>query len=459
MVKIEILRGPSDQDLEITSELCSKLKGRQEFFLAEGAPAAASSASESHLLLVVCTNRVQLLEMVRHLRTNRPQTVILFVNVFSDSAFTLEALEHGFDDFLTYPFVETELLARIGKAAAMIPWWIQSEEATASKTLLLEVGLDSLIGAGPSFRRVLDEIKIIARTDATVLIMGETGTGKDLCARAIHYTGARSGKPFIPVNCGGIPEELFENEFFGHERGAYTDARERFRGLIHEAEGGTLFLDDVDSLSLKGQAKLLQFLQGGGYMPLGSVKLVEADVRVIGATNRDLLQKVRLGVFREDLYYRLSVLKLCVPPLRGREDDIRIIAQYYLDRYGSKYSKIPLKLSDECITKLERYSWPGNVRELENVIHSAVIHTSSPVVETCNLSFSSPAPNALSREQTSQPFRQAKEEVVARFEREYVERLLEECDGNVSQAARRAGKNRRAFWEIMRKHHLHRQRR
>jgi len=452
MVKLEILRGSGNRDLEIASELSRKLTGRREFSLERLQQLPVAPSSDSHAVLVVCANRNSLVKIVRQLRVARPNAVILSVNPFSDSSFTLEA---GFDDFLSYPFEESDLFARIEKATATAQRRSRSEETAASGTLLLEVGLDTLVGAGASFRRILEEIRVIAKTDATVLITGETGTGKDLCARAIHYTGSRAAKPFIPVNCGGIPEELFENEFFGHERGAFTDAREKFRGLIHEAEGGTLFLDDVDTLTLKGQAKLLQFLQGGGYMPLGSVRLVETDVRVMAATNTDLVRKVKLGEFREDLYYRLSVLKLYVPPLRGRAGDIRVIAQHYLEQYASRYSRLRPGLSGEALTKLVQYSWPGNVRELENVIHSAVVHANSSMIEAGDLSFESLLPGELpSGSFADRPFRQAKQQVVARFEQEYITRLLEVCDGNVSQAARRAGKNRRAFWEIMRKHSL-----
>jgi two-component system, NtrC family, response regulator GlrR len=421
---------------------------------AEDLPHASLQPS---LFFVLVYDDVSLLARAAEvLRKRFPQSNLLFVNVFSSSPLIPALLETAFDDVLPFPFVPGIVCSKIHANLIRNHIPHHQDAALAKHRLKIEVGLSDLIGGGPSFTRVLQEIVTLARTEATVLILGETGTGKDLCARAIHYAGPRAGKAFLPVNCGGIPDDLFENEFFGHERGAYTDARERYGGLIHEAEGGTIFLDDVESLSPKNQAKLLRFLEGTEYMPLGSSKMRQSDVRVIASTNADISQRARQGLFREDLYFRLAVLTLIIPPLRSRPEDIQPLAEHFVAHYCAVYGKTAT-LSPGALDQLLRYGWPGNVRELENVIHRAVVHATIPMIN--EIEFDPEIVTAVRRKipQNGSPsFSEAKKEFVDKFEREYVERLLKECGGNVSEAARKAGKHRRAFWEIMRKHNLHR---
>jgi two-component system, NtrC family, response regulator GlrR len=410
------------------------------------------------LIFVLIYDEVSLLALaVERLRKRFPQSVLLFVNVFPPSVEPTNLLIAGFDDFLPFPLVADLISSRIRTNLARNHVLRHQETALAKHRLKIEVGLSDLIGGAPSFTRVLQEIVTLARTDATVLILGETGTGKDLCARAIHYAGLRAGKAFLPVNCGGIPDDLFENEFFGHERGAYTDARERYGGLIREAEGGTIFLDDIESLSSKNQAKLLRFLEGTEYMPLGSSKMRRSDVRVMASTNADLALHVSQGLFREDLYFRLAVLTLIIPPLRSRAEDVQPLAKHFAAYYSCIYNKT-VTLSPTALDRLTGYAWPGNVRELENVIHRAVVHATTPVID--EIEFDSETVSAPRRKMLQggpNSFSEAKREFVDQFEREYVERLLKDCGGNVSEAARRAGKHRRAFWEIMRKHDIHRE--
>jgi DNA-binding NtrC family response regulator len=323
------------------------------------------------------------------------------------------------------------------------------------RDLTCEIALCDLIGSSPAFRHVLDEVRVLSQTDATVLITGETGTGKDMCARAIHYTSSRASKPFIPVNCGGIPDQLFENEFFGHERGAYTDARDRYRGIVHEAKGGTIFLDDIESLGVKSQAKLLQLLQGSWYAPLGSGKIIKSHARIIAATNEDLQSRVEERTFREDLYFRLAVLTLYLPPLRDRAEDIPTLANVFLERYSCKYAKPGMRISQRAFDQLRAHHWPGNVRELESVIHRAILHASSDVIADIPMPDDTGQCKTTPRKVPSvPPFGQAKKELVTRFERDYILRVLTECGWNISEAARRSGKDRRAFWELMRKHAL-----
>jgi two-component system, NtrC family, response regulator GlrR len=323
------------------------------------------------------------------------------------------------------------------------------------RNLVLEIGLSDLIGRSPLFAKVLGEIKLIACSEACVLISGETGTGKDMCARAIHYTGARAAKPFVAINCGSVPDDLFENQFFGHERGAYTDARERSTGLIQEADGGTLFLDDIEALTLKNQVKLLRFLQSGTYIPVGGVKEMRADARVVAATNDDLLIRMKDHTFRVDLYYRLAVLTLFLPPLRERTDDISQLARAFLRRYAGNYAKPLEDITDATLSRLRAYPWPGNVRELENVIHRAVVHARGTVLTDVDLpGYGEERRSLCSHMGSYASFSQMKRALVADFEKEYVITMLQSCEGNVSEAARRCHKNRRAFWELMRKYHI-----
>jgi two-component system, NtrC family, response regulator GlrR len=282
-----------------------------------------------------------------------------------------------------------------------------------------------------------------------LLILGETGTGKEVFARAIHYRSQRSGKPFIPVNCGAIPVDLLENEFFGHESGAFTSANSARRGVIKEADGGTLFLDEVDCLPLLAQVKLLRFLQDGQFRPLGSASVCTADVRVIAASNVNFTEALESGRFRKDLYYRLNVLSLKMPPLRQREDDIVLLARYFLTKYSDKFNAQAREFSPAALRKLVYHTWPGNVRELENVIQRAVVLATHAIIRPDDVCTGDPESNP-----ENQTFRQLKAKAIDQFEQSYVRRLLLIHEGNITKAAQSAGKDRRAFWELMRKHHI-----
>ncbi len=235
------------------------------------------------------------------------------------------------------------------------------------------VGRHGMVGSCPSFLRVTKKIPLLAESDATVLITGETGTGKELFAHAIHDYSPRRDQPFIPVNCGALPEDLIENELFGHAKGAYTGAASHGKGLLAEAEGGTLFLDELNSLSASAQAKLLRFLQNREYRMLGSTKLLRADVRIIAATNCDLRKQVQLHHFREDLYHRLYVLAVDLPPLRERVEDIALLAEHFMNLCAQEHGKGKMTLSPEAVKRLEAYPWAGNVRELDSVMQRSVL--------------------------------------------------------------------------------------
>ena len=274
------------------------------------------------------------------------------------------------DDFVLSPVRGEELHCRVNRILGGA--FAAKEEVIARQRLKQELGLTQFVGQDSAFARIIKSIPDIAASSAPVLLLGETGTGKELCAQAIHSLSLRHPGPFIPVECGAIPENLAENELFGHVRGAFTDAHRDQKGLVAMADGGTLFLDEIDSLPLAVQAKLLRFIQEGTYRPLGSQRLCRSDVRLIAASNRDLEQCVRDGQLRADLYFRLNVLRVRLPPLRERRGDIAILAQHFLETLAPPTGRSPKKISLAALRFLEGYDWPGNVRELYNVLQRAV---------------------------------------------------------------------------------------
>ena len=357
----------------------------------------------------------------------------------------------GMDDFVFCPYREMDLLPRIRR---LLSERGASEPSPRSRPGGQRGKGEVMVGHSDSFLRMTGKIPLLANSEATVLLTGETGTGKDLVARAIHYQGPRRGKPFVPVNCGALPDQLFENELFGHARGAFTHAVSPEQGLVSEAEGGTLFFDEVETVSLSAQVKLLRFLQSREYRPLGSSRSLVADVRIIAATNADLKQRVELRQFREDLYYRLNVLPLSLPPLRERVEDIPLLAAHFLSRYGRRPGREVPGLSQEAIHKLCAYPWPGNVRELEGVMQRAAVLTSSSALQSGDIELMM----AIGPDRGERgSMREAKSSAVRDFERAYLTRILIAAQGNITRAAKSAGKERRAFQRLLRKYGLERQ--
>ena len=315
-----------------------------------------------------------------------------------------------------------------------------------------------IIGNSPAHERMLAQLRRIAASEAPALIEGETGSGKEVAARAIHYGGARRAGPFVPVNCGALPDSLIESELFGVERGAFTDARRSRRGLVAEATGGTLFLDEVDALSAKAQVTLLRFLQDQWYRPVGTTREERTDVRLIAAANRPLDGLVQRELFRADLLYRLKVLTLCLPPLRERGDDALLLARHFIAQLAAKY-RAPCKAIDAATRRwMCGYSWPGNVRELENWVHRQFLMCEGPSIcldihiDAAEARTLAEAPTAGDPPAATPAFHTAKAEAVRQFECDYLKRVLDQAQGNVSRAARLACKERRAFGKLMKKH-------
>jgi DNA-binding NtrC family response regulator len=308
----------------------------------------------------------------------------------------------------------------------------------------------NLVGISEAWHATLRLVRRIAVHDATALIEGETGTGKELIARALHYLGPRRALPFIPLNCGALPDTLLESELFGHERGAFTDARERRGGLVAEARGGTLFLDEVEAMSARAQVVLLRFLQDQTYLPLGGRVLAKADVRILAASNVDLGQEVERGRFRRDLWFRLNVLRIHLPALRERTGDVTLLAQTFVERFSRAHQRGPNRIEPGSLRALEAYDWPGNVRELESLILREFLLHDAPSDELV-VALGRTAP---SDEVVPLDFKTAKAHAVAEFERSYLQQLLARTGGNISLAARVARKDRSALNKLVKKHRI-----
>ena len=356
----------------------------------------------------------------------------------------MHLLQLGACDFITPPLQSVDIIPRLWRLLEQ-----KNQDGAVAEVLREKLGMRQLIGSSPVFLAAIEKIPAVAKCDVTVLITGETGTGKELCARAIHYLSPRSSQPFIPVSCGAIPADLIENELFGHVQGAFTSAHASQPGLIQEVKRGTLFLDEVDCLPVPAQVKLLRILQEREYRQLGSTKVQHADIRVVAATNIDLDQAVSGGTFRKDLYYRLNVVPIDLPPLRERKEDIPSLSRHFLMKYAREFGKRFTDLTSEAIQRLLAYDWPGNVRELENVIERAAIFSTTILIDLEDirlLAHETPA--------VQDSFREAKARAVSAFEKSYIRDLLLAFEGNISKSARAAGKNRRAFWELIRKHRI-----
>ncbi len=404
------------------------------------------------LILLRPSITASLSEMIQELR--RRWRFAPLLGLFCSGKHTPAAVHHaihnGLDDFLSCPFRNIDLLPRIQRL-------VESQEATVatpqSSELKAQLHRAGLIGESAPFLRVIEHVLKVADSDATVLLNGETGTGKELVARAIHHGSPQRDKPFVPVHCGALPEHLVENELFGHAKGAYTDASSPEKGLVAEAEEGSLFLDEVDTLSASAQVKLLRFLQEREYRPVGSAKSLTANVRIIAASNADLWEQVQSKRFREDLYYRLHVMVFRLPPLRERSDDIPRLALHLLRRYNTQYGHGPQHFAAAALDKLTAYVWPGNIRELETVIQRAVLLTASSVIHPDDIELPFSNQGAVSR---ADSFREAKARAIEQFERSYLVTLLSAHEGNITRAAQQAGKERRAFTRLLQKYDIQR---
>ena len=308
---------------------------------------------------------------------------------------------------------------------------------------------DMLKGDSQKSQKIKEKILTVSRYDVSVLINGETGTGKELCAKLIHFLSDRADNNFTPINCGAIPSDLFENELFGHKKGAYTNAESNETGLIGEADNGTLFLDEIESLPLNMQVKLLRFLEEKKYKPLGQANYLSSNVRIIAATKENLKEKVKKNQFREDLYYRLNILSIELPPLRERIEDIPVLTSFFIERFSNLYNKVIKGIKPLVMMKMLHYNWEGNIRELQNVIQEAIIINTTGWIEEENICICKKYPDNI-----ISSFNEAKQKTISKFEKSYLRNLLIVFDGNLSKAARFAKKDRRALGRLLKKNDI-----
>jgi len=389
------------------------------------------------------------IKLLEELKKIDPDVAVVIMTAYATIETAVEAIRKGAYDYIMKPFRKERILLTIDK---VMQWRDMLRENRELKDALGRRAFCSLVGSSPPMKEVISRIEQVAPTSATVLITGPSGTGKELVARAIHENSARKGKRMVTVNCTAIPESVMESELFGHVKGAFTGAWQDKKGLVEEAHQGTLFLDEVGDMSLPMQTKLLRLLEQGEYKPVGSVKTRKADIRFVAATNRDLAQAMAAREFREDLYFRLNVVRIQLPPLHETREDIPLLARHFLKKYSRLHDKEVRDVSPEALRALMVRPWPGNVRELENVVERGVVFSGSATLELGDLGLEGGGqvpceelPEYLFR----LPFKDAKEEVLRRFHRRYAEILLEETGGNVSKAAEKAGIQRQYLHQIL----------
>lgn len=389
--------------------------------------------------------------LLREFRAVRPRLVSILMTGYAEVRDAVAAVREGLFDYQTKPFDDLEALeAVIGKALELDRAYREIDDLRAR--LASESNLPAVVGQSPAMEQVISQIRQVAGLDTTVLLEGESGTGKDLAAKLIHALSPRAAKPFLEVNCGGLPESLLESLLFGHEKGAFTGATQASAGYFEKVHGGNLFLDEIPDMSPKLQSSLLRVLQDQSYMRIGSTQPRKADFRLICATNRSLRAEVKAGRFREDLYYRIAVVAIRLPPLRDRTGDIVPLAMHFLDRYNLKFGKRSGPLTPSAVEMLERCRWEGNVRQLQHCLERAVALHSGGFIDATHLDPWCGNADELSDDmvpgtETSLSY----QEVRAAFERDYMRRLFETSQGNMSEAARLSGIPRQNLYVRMKR--------
>lgn len=385
-------------------------------------------------LMMPQMNGIELLEKIKQ---EWPETEVIIVTAYGSIPTAIEAIKKGAYTYLLRPFEPEEVALTISKVFEVLS--IRSENTMLKEELNRVLGADTMIGQSHAMQSVYRLIDTVAETNATILILGESGSGKELIARAIHNKSPRAGQPFIKVACAALPEALLESELFGHEKGAFTHAVATRKGRFELADKGTLFLDEIGEISLAVQVKLLRAIQEREFERVGGTKTIKTDTRIISATNKNLAQEVERGAFRDDLYYRLNVISVEPPPLRERKDDIPQLVYHFLKKYQTEMNKDISGVTDEALAMMTAYPWPGNVRELQNVIERAVVLCPGAAIESSDLPEVVRAsegglhipPPEYSESGVLQPIRAAR----ARWEKRYIERALEKFEGNITRTA------------------------
>jgi len=437
-----------------------------EVIVAEDGEKAVNTVSKYNIDCALLDVRMPVLdglEAFLKIKEISPDLPVIFLTAYGSSDLAIKAMKKGAYDYLTKPFDVEELKIKVKKAIDLrkITLSIKNKKRTFDYTE------DEIIGNSLAMQEVYKEVGRVTGSDATVLLRGESGTGKELFAKAMYLHSNRKDKPFIIVNCAAIPESLLESELFGHEKGAFTDAISRHIGKFEAASSGTIFLDEIEDMSLNLQSKLLRILQEKTFNRVGSTETITSDVRVIAATNRNLEELVKNGEFREDLYYRLNVVTITIPPLRDRKEDIPLLVSYFVAKYSKKYNKSAQGADKEALEMFMDYDWPGNVRELENVIARGVIVTSAPFITKEHLSkelidhfkTEEEKNESINIEKTHSNVIEPDEvtplpELIEKIERHEILKALEVSQGNKTKAAKMLGISRKSLFNKLRQYNI-----
>jgi two-component system response regulator HydG len=433
-------------DVPDTLEILDRNLKQQGYqtFTASGAAEALEILNATPVDLVITDYKmpgVNGMDLIRHVRENFKDTEIMMITGYASIEGAVEAIKSGAEEYLSKPFTDEELLAAIQKPLEKL----RQRRAGHQMLQLNEVTPYGLIGMSDPMVRVFSMLRKAASTTSTVLITGESGTGKELIARAIHYCSGRASGPFVPVNCGGIPDGLLESELFGHVKGAFTGAVQSRAGFFQTADGGSIFLDEISELGGPLQVKLLRVLQDKQVYMVGADRATEVDVKILAATNTDLQELVKKGTFRDDLFFRLNVITISVPPLRERGDDILLLIQHFATKFAKEFSKPVPRFSDRALQALKNYDWPGNVRELENIIHRVVVMSDDEFIDVPDLPslmrFSAMRGYGLNR-------------TLAEVEAEHIRHVLSSVDGNKTNAAKILGIDRKTLREKLKQYKI-----
>jgi len=429
----------SDTTLEVLQR--NLVSADYRVFTARGVPEAIEVLKGIQIDLVVTDlkmPKVSGLDLVRHVRENFKDTEVMMITGYPSIEGAVTAVKNGAEEFIAKPFTEKELLSAVRRALDKLKLRRSGHVALDRVTSIHK----DFIADSNIMHKVFTAIGKASGTSATVLISGESGTGKELAARAVHYGGSRSSAPFVPVNCGGIPEALLESELFGHVKGAFTGAVDSRAGFFHAADGGTIFLDEVSDMSPAMQVKLLRVLQEKEICMVGSRRTRKVDVRILAATNKDLQGLVKKELFREDLFYRLNVITIFIPPLRERGDDVLLLARHFVAKFSTGSDKPSLSFSDKALRCLRDYDWPGNVRELENVVQRLVVMADGDLIDV---------PDLPSLMRFSALRRTGFDRTLAEVEAEYISNVLASVEGNKTRAAEILGVNRKTLRQKLKK--------
>jgi two-component system response regulator HydG len=388
--------------------------------------AKAAERNVDLILMDIRMPRLDGMEALLRIKQLNPTIPVIMMTAYGSIESAVKALQAGATDYLTKPLDSNELIVKVQKALRYHQ--LEEENVLYREQLGIRFDFSHIIGKSVKMRELFDMLATVAPTEATVLLLGESGTGKEIIANAIHQNSGRRERPYVKVNCAALPETLLESELFGHEKGAFTGAIEKKKGRFERADGGTIFLDEIGEMSLTTQTKILRVLQEREFEPVGGTKTMKVDVRIIAATNKKLEEEVKRGKFREDLYYRINVVPLTIPPLRERAEDIPLLAAHFLKLYGEKNKRMLKGFADGVLDALMQYAWPGNVRELENIIERTVIMSRGDTITFADL------PPAIAGAQGMTP--QAPPAVsLKEMERETIIKTLQQTGGNRTKAA------------------------